>query len=73
MKEYSIKHCTIKQQPYKKTRLTLKSGKRIVGRMASSDSLIYRIEDCIITDLNRTYKVNSVDIFKDSVNSMEVF
>ena len=73
MKEYSIKHCTIKQQPYKKTRLTLKSGKRIVGRMTSSDSLIYRIEDCIITDLNRTYKVNSIDIFKDSVKSMEVF
>ena len=73
MKEYSIKHCTIKQQPYKKTRIQLKSGKRIVGRMASSDSLIYRIEDCIITDLNRIYKVNSVDIFKDSVKSMEVF
>lgn len=64
---------SIKQQPYKKTRVQLKSGKRIVGRMASSDSLIYRIEDCIITDLNRTYKVNSVDIFKDSVKYMEVF
>ena len=64
---------SIKQQPYRKTRLTLKSGKRIVGRMTSSDSLIYRIEDCIIKDLNRTYKVNSVDIFKDSVKSMEVF
>ena len=63
---------SIKQQPYKKTRLTLKSGKRIVGRMTSSDSLIYRIEDCIITDLNRTYKVNSIDIFKDSVKFMEV-
>ena len=64
---------SIKQQPYKKTRIQLKSGKRIVGRMASSDSLIYRIEDCIITDLTRTYKVNSVDIFKDSVKYMEVF
>ena len=75
MKEYSIKHCTIKQQPYKKTRLTLNSGKRIVGRMTSSDSLIYRIEDCIIQDHYDTpaYKVNSVDIFKDSVKSMEVF
>ena len=75
MKEYSIKHCTIKQQPYKKTRLTLNSGKRIVGRMTSSDSLIYRIEDCIIQDHYDTpaYKVNAVDIFKDSVKSMEVF
>ena len=69
MKEYSIK-----QQPYRKTRLTLNSGKRIVGRMASSDSLIYRIEDCIIQDHydTPTYKVNCIDIFKDSVNFMEV-
>ena len=63
---------SIKQQPYRKTRIQLKSGKRIVGRMTSSDSLIYRIEDCIITDLNRAYKVNSIDIFKDSVKFMEV-
>ena len=63
---------SIKQQPYRKTRIQLKSGKRIVGRMTSSDSLIYRIEDCIITDLNRTYKVNSIDIFKDSVKHVEV-
>ena len=63
---------SIKQQPYRKTRIQLKSGKRIVGRMTSSDSLIYRIEDCIITDLNRTYKVNSIDIFKNSVKFMEV-
>lgn len=70
MKEYSIK-----QQPYRKTRIQLKSGKRIVGRMDTSDSLIYRIEDCIIQDHydTPTYKVNSVDIFKDSVKSMEVF
>lgn len=64
---------SVKQRPYKKTRLILNSGKRIVGRMTSSDSYMYRLEDCIITDLNRIYKVNSVDIFKDSVNSMEVF
>lgn len=65
---------SIKQQPYRKTRLTLKSGKRIVGKMISSDSLIYRIEDCIIQDHYDTpaYKVNSVDIFKGAVKSMEV-
>ena len=65
---------SIKQQPYRKTRLTLNSGKRIVGRMSSSDSLIYRIEDCIIQDQYDTpaYKVNSIDIFKDSVKFMEV-
>lgn len=64
---------SVKQRPYKKTRLTLNSGKEIIGRMTSSDSLMYRLEDAIIMDTNKTYKVNSVDIFKDSVNSMEVF
>lgn len=65
---------SIKQQPYRKTKLTLKSGKRIVGRMITSDSLIYRIEDCIIQDHYNalTYRVNSVDIFKESVKYMEV-